>query len=244
MSNNHKNIKFVYIGNTSSNSKIGEYSSNYDPSVYDQIARIYETSLSCNREVVKFGNSKDQDTYILLNKSNNTLFFAVTQTTYKKELVVELFREMEKSSINLLVDSNGHLNENGKKSLKSLVDSFQNKTTMLDDLNSDIDQVKVELRENINKQIASNDKSEELSDKASKIKDNANMFKENSSNLQKKTCMQNLKWTIIIIILILALLLIIIVPIIVNSSGNKENAPKENPSTNNTLRFLIKNYFD
>lgn len=260
MSNKEKNIKFVYIGNIRTSKKTGEYPNENDPSVYEGISKIYERAsvLSNNSEVVKFGNSKDQDTYILLNPTNNTLFYAITTTNFKKEFVVDLFQEMEKQSLHLLVDTEGRLNDVGKKSLKNLVDSYQGKTSLIQDLNSDIDQVKIELRENINKQIASNEKSEELNDKASKLKDSANMFKGNANNLQKKTWWQNLKWTLIIVTLVLAVLLIIIVPIIVSSSSsssdsntNDSNANAKDPNANaneensskKIMRFLVDKVF-
>lgn len=241
MSNKDKNIKFVYMGNTRLSKKVGEYPSGYDPSVYDGIAKIYDKAsvLSNSNEVVKFGNSNDQDTYIFLNPTNNTLFYAVAKTTYKKEFIVELFHEMEKLSIHLLVDTNGNLNESGKKCLKSLVDAYQEKTNIIEDLNSSINQVKIELRENINKQIAANDNAEQLNDKASKLKDNANMFKGNANNLQKKTCMQNFKWTLIIIVLVIALLLIIIVPIVVSSSSSSSEGSSEKK---NVSRFLMEKF--
>ena len=206
------------------------------------IEKIDEKSgvLSNNNEVVKFGNSKDQDTYILLNATNNTLFYAITATSYKKEFVVDLFHEMEKLSIHLLVDTKGQLNDNGKKSLKSLVDAYQNKTNIIEDLNSDIDKVKIELRENINKQIANNENSDQLNDKASKLKDNANMFRSNANTLQKKTCMQNCKWTVIIIVLVIALLLIIIIPIVMNSSSSSSSGSEEKKPP---ARFLMENIF-
>ena len=239
-----KNIKFVYIGNTRSSSKTGEYPTEYDPTVYDGIAKIYEKAsvLSNNNEVVKFGSSKDQDTYILLDPTNSTLFYAITKTTFKKEFIVDMFDEMKKLSIHLLVDSNGHLNDSGKKSLKSLVDAYQGKTNIIGDLNSDIDQVKIELRENINKQIVNNDNSEQLNDKASKIKDNANMFKGNASTLQKKTCCQNFKWTMIIIVIVIALLLIIIVPIVVNSNSGSSSDGNEEKKKKVEM-FLMENIF-
>jgi hypothetical protein len=233
MSNREKNIKFVYLGNSHSKSKIGEYPNGYDATIYEGIAKIFDvsSSLSKNNEVVKFGNSKDQDTYILLNPTNNTLFYAITATSYKKEFVVELFHEMEKLSIHLLVDTKGYLNSSGSKTLKTLVDAFQNKKNIIEDLNSDIDKVKIELRESINKQLASNESSERLNDKANKLKDNANMFRGNASALEKKTCMQNFKWTMIIAIIVIALLLVIIVPIIVSSgSGSSNPTPAPSPA--------------
>jgi hypothetical protein len=231
MTNRDKNIKFVYLGNIRSKSKIGEYPYGYDATVYEGIAKIFDlsSSLSKNNEVVKFGNSKDQDTYILINPTNNTLFYAITSTSYKKEFVVDLFQEMEKLSIHLLVDTKGHLNSSGTKSLKTLVDAYQNKKNVIEDLNSDIDKVKIELRESINKQLASNESAEELNDKASKLKDNANMFKGNANALEKKTCMQNFKWTMIIVTIVIALLLVIIVPIIV-SSGSSSSTPTPAPT--------------
>lgn len=244
MSNN-TNIKFIYIGNTRTSSKIGEYPKENDKLTYEEINKIFEKAsvLSNTNEVVKFGNSKDKDTYILLNPTNNTLFYTITTPNYKKEFVVELFGELEKQSIHLLVDTEGKLNNSGKKSLKSLVDSFQGKTDIIQDLNNDIEGVKIELRENINKQIANNEQSEDLSRKAESLKNSANDFKGNANNLQKKTCIQNCKWNIILAVIIIAVLLAIIVPIIVNANSGSTDSSDNNNSNKRNLRFLDKGIF-
>jgi len=236
----NKNIKFLYIGNTETKTKIGDYPSDFDPSVYDTIAKMYEkiNILSSNKEVVKFGSSNNQDTYVLINSANKVLYLMIASQTYKKEFVVELFGELEKNAIHLLTDSVGILNDSGKKSLKEIIKNFENKKNIIQDLNTDINQVKIELQESIKKQLANNENSEKLSDSASKLKDQANSFKNDSNKLKRMTCWQNCKWTLILITVILVLVLIIVVPIVVSSSSNgSSNNNNSNNSNKTNLRF-------
>ncbi len=237
-----KNIKFFYIGNSETKKKIGDYPSNFDPSVFDIVSKIYEKIdiLGKNTEVNKFGSANNQDTYVLINTSNKFLYLAITSQEYKKESVVNLFKELEYNSVHLLTDSNGVLNEMGKKSLKEAINNYENKRDIMKDLNSDINDVKIELQENIKKQLANNESSERLSESANKLKDQANVFKNDSNKLKNITCWQNCKWTIVLITVVLLLIMIIVVPIVVSASkaspsdGNNSN----NVNSNTTLRFL------
>lgn len=245
MTDSNKNIKFIYIGNTEAKRKIGDYPSDFDPSVYDIISKMYEkiNILSNNKEVVKFGSANNQDTYVLINSNNKVLYLIITDQTYKKEFVVELFSELEKNSIHLLTDSIGLLNDSGKRTLKDIVRNYENKKNVMQDLNSDINEVKIELQENIRKQLANNENSEKLSDSASKLKDQANIFKNDSNKLKRITWWQNCKWTIILVVVILVLILIIVVPIVVSGSkaiptGGDSGSNNDNTKTNATLRFL------
>lgn len=239
MSDLNKNIKFIYLGNTEKKQKIGDYPSDYDPTVYETIAKMYEKIdlLSKNKEVVKFGSANNQDTYVLINSTNKVLYLIITAQSYKKEFVIEIFSELEKNSVHLLTDSYGMLNDTGKRIVKEIVKTYESKRTMISELNNDINQVKIELHENIRKQLANNENSEKLSDTASKLKDQANMFKNDSAKLKRITCWQNCKWTIILVVVILILILIIVVPIVTSASkALPSNGSSSN--TNSSLRFL------
>lgn len=243
MSEANKNIKFIYIGNTETKRKIGDYPSDFDASVYDIISKMYEkiNILSNNKEVVKFGSANNQDTYVLINAANKVLYLMITSQAYKKEFVVELFSELEINSVHLLTDSVGILNDSGKRTLRDIVKNYENKKNVMQDLNSDINEVKIELQENIRKQLANNENSEKLSDSASKLKDQANVFKNDSNKLKRITCWQNCKWTIILVTVILVLILIIVVPIVVSGSKvipSGGDAGSSNTKTNTTMRFL------
>jgi hypothetical protein len=243
MTDSIKNIKFIYIGNTQTKQKIGDYLSDFDHSVYDIISKMYDkiNVLSNNKEVVKFGSANNQDTYVLINSNTKVLYLMITAQTYKKEFVVELFSELEKNAIHLLTDSVGLLNDSGKRNLKDIVKNYENKKNVMQDLNSDINEVKIELQENIRKQLSNNESSEKLSDNASKLKDQANIFKNDSNKLKRITCWQNCKWTIILVVVFLVLILIIVVPIVVTGSkviptgGDSGN---DNTKNTTTLRFL------
>jgi len=240
MSDANNNIKFIYIGNTETKRKIGDFPSDFDPSVNDIISKLYEKNIN-TKEINKFAFKNNQDTYVLINAQNKVLYLVVTAQTCKRDFVSQLFAELENNSVHLLTDSLGLLNDSGKRTLRDIVKNQENKKDIIHDINSSINEVKVELKENIRKQLANNENSEKLSEGASKLKDQANIFKNDANNLKKITCWQNCKWTIILVGVFLLLILIIVVPIIVSGSkvipsgGSSSNS---NTKSNSTMRFL------
>ena len=245
-----QNIKYIYIGNIETKHKIGEYPNTYDQSINDTISKIYEKGLSSSsnvNEVVKFGSAnKNEDTYLLMNSSIKVLYLIITDQNYKKEFVIQIFNELEKQLVHTLTDSSGNLNETGKRILKDIVKKYETKKNTLQEISSDIDQVKIELQKNIKQQLGNNDNAEILSNTASKLKDRADLFKKDASKLQRITCWQNCKWTLILVIVMIALIIIIVVPILVNSSGksddsknNDSNHSEPPKSGDKTMRFLM-----
>ena len=126
----------------------------------------------------------------------------------------EMIEEIEKDNIFLLTTEKGELNAAGKQSLKNLVDKYQeiNKVNRISEINDDINEVKLDMSENIRKATDNLVKVQDLDDKAYNIRLNADSFKNNAKTLERQTCLQNWKWTMILVGLIVVLLLIFVIP--------------------------------
>ena len=144
----------------------------------------------------------------------NKFYLSVAESSYPERIVYDLIEEIEKDNIFLLTTEKGELNATGKQSLKNLVDKYQeiNKVNNIRAINDDIDEVKLDMRENIRKATDNLVKVEDLDEKSNRIKLNADSFKNNAKTLERQTCLQNWKWTFILVGLVSVILLIIIIP--------------------------------
>ena len=85
------------------------------------------------------------------------------------------------------------------------------------------------MKNNVKKVLVNSEDLQSLDVKANKIKDNANLFKKDAVALQRKTCFQNFKWTLILSVLIIVILLIIIVPLVTSGSKGGNNGDEKPP---------------
>ncbi len=115
----------------------------------------------------------------------------------------------------MLNDETQELNPNGRQQLKQLIDNYQNKTQTdtISSIQSDVDSLKVDMKNNINKMVESVDDVNNLKDKSDQLKLETVDYQKNSVEVRRITWWQNFKMWIILggVILILIIIIIIIV---------------------------------
>ena len=121
---------------------------------------------------------------------------------------------MQKENITLKIDSKtGKLNKDGREQLKTLVEDFmRNNTDKIQDIQSQVDEVKDTMKNNI-KEIYNNvEDLDKIEQKAIELKKGAEEYNYSAVKLKRATWWQNCKW-IIILVAVVVLLIIIIIPV-------------------------------
>ena len=98
--------------------------------------------------------------------------------------------------------------------LENIVQKYQ-KISSLKSAQNDIDEVKLDMKKNIQKAMTNIDNVKDLDEKALRIKDGALEFQENANELKRVTWCANMKYTIIIVAVVIVLALVIILPIVI-----------------------------
>jgi hypothetical protein len=218
------NIKYVFLGNANTNKEIGEYPNKPKDNWSQNCKTVFERYCSSQGARVDQRNKvvgEDGNFYFILY-SNKIFVLVLADKDYAERDVFSMIDEIIKDNVHLLVDDRGVMNKEGKKELTRIVDSFQKKN-VINQLNDDINSIKIEMQNNINKQVNNLEDVNVMEDKAVKIKENSDLFKKNATKLKRLTCWQNCKWTIILGLIVIGLLAIIIVPIAVSSSSSDKN---------------------
>lgn len=234
MNSSTNKVKYVFIGHGLNLKVIGENIStansvwsNNAQRIFREYCKNIETKYEKNNKIVS-----EDGVYFLKISPSNIFYLALMDNSYPERRAFQMIDDIIKDNIHLLVDEKGELNKPGKQALKTLIKQYENdKHDKISELSGDINDIKIEMQNNVKKVLGNTDNLQDLDAKAVKIKDNANMFKKDAVNLKKKTCLQNLKWTIILVAVIVILLLIVIVPI-VTSIGSSDKRKSDNLNDN------------
>lgn len=258
--NNNNLIKYVFMANAQNERLIGEYSSKSDSSwkknaqiIFADYCKNIESKLNKNHKVPSL------EGFFYCKFSKNKIFYLVhVSEKYPEQRAFSFIDDLIKDNIHLLVDSKGELNQPGQNALKALVIEYdKNKTNeskdedKLSSLNGDINEIKIEMKNNVKKVLANTDDLQSIDVKAVRIKDNAELFKKDAANLKMKTYWQNLKWKIVFILLIIVLIVVFVVPLFIGGGADKTSKDKESisdggiqpstarPAVNNTDHLFL-----
>jgi len=214
---NTPNIKFILIGNIDTKQIVTEFVSTKNDQMKNESRLIYQKICSSpaksnfhNRNKIQISSGHAY----FLTYPENKFYLVIAESSYPERIVYEMIEKIDNDNIFLLTTEKGELNATGKQSLKSIVEKYQeiNKVNRISEINDDINEVKLDMNINIKKATDNLIKVQDLDEKAYKIKLNADSFKNNASELKKKTCIENWKWTLILGGLVFILLLIFVIP--------------------------------
>lgn len=234
-----KNLKFIFLGNSQSLKEIGDYPVNAQENWVKESKSIFEKY--CKSASMKYEQRNrvigSEGNFYFTITPTNVFYLVLAKSDYPERQVFELIEEIQKENVPLLVDEKGELNKIGKQSLKNLVEAYQNPSSnKIAMVQSDLNDVKIEMRDNVKKVIGNLEDVQALDQRAARIKDGAKAFADDSNKLKRLTCWQNCKWTIILIVLVIGILLVIIVPIAMSSKGDSSS---NNSSNTNHTRVLL-----
>ena len=149
---------------------------------------------------------------------NDNVTNTITQIDeYIEENTSNMIENIKEENIPLMVnDETKELNPQGRQAIKQLVEKYQdqNNFNKIAEIQKDVDEIKVQMKENIKKQVDSMEDVNKLEEKSANLKMQTADYANNANTLKKVTWWQNCKLTIIIAVIIIAIVLAIVLPIV------------------------------
>ena len=202
-------IKYFLIGDLDTNKPITEYSTNTFSSGEKKTANQIFKKIS-KTEDRKFDErniiSAKENKYYFISYQPNIVFISFVDGTYPERCVFQMFEEIRSEDIlSMINDSTKELNPNGRQKLKEIIEKYQEKEQIdkIAAIQEDVNEVKVEVKKNIDKMVEGVEDVEKLQEKSNELKDASKDYKNNAEEVRKITCWQNCKLWIILIVIIL-----------------------------------------
>ena len=219
MSTPHISIKYLLIGDADTAKIITEFSTIASPAKTKKEANQIFTKV-CKAEK-KFDErnkitSKDENYFFTVTRPN-IIFLILVESTYPERLVFQLIDNINEDKIPLMInDETKELNPQGRQALKALVDKYQDQKNFnkIAEIQSDVDEIKTDMKATISKQLQNMDDVRTLEDKSNSLALNAADYKKNAHELERVTWWKNVKLLIIIGVIVVAVALCIILPIV------------------------------
>jgi len=210
-------IKYLLIGDSSTNKIITEYTSgNTQPKTKKEINQIFNKLCRSQNKKIDERNkitSKNENYYFTFCKPD-LIYILLANNQYPERYVFELIHKVNEENIPSMVnDETRELNPSGRQQLKGLIENYQNPSNInkIAEIQNDVNSLKVDMKKNINKMVESVESVENLQNKSEQLKLESEDYKKNSVELRKITWWQNFKLWIIIIGVILIIVGIVLV---------------------------------
>ena len=202
-------IKYFLIGDLDTNKPITEYSTNTLSSsekktanqIFKKISKTEDRKYD-ERNII----SAKENKYYFISYQPNIVFISFVDGTYPERCVFQMFEEIRSEDIlSMINDSTKELNPNGRQKLKEIIEKYQEKEQIdkIAAIQEDVNEVKVEVKKNIDKMVEGVEDVEKLQEKSNELKDASKDYKNNAEEVRKITCWQNCKLWIILIVIIL-----------------------------------------
>jgi hypothetical protein len=158
--------------------------------------------------------SHNSNIYYSTIVKNNIFLLAVATLEYDERLIYSLFEDIENQGVWKQIDvRTGELNNVGKQNLHILIEKYMDNNTnnstnsdKLSRVNSEISEIRVEVKDGIKKMIHNSDIIKNMDMKADRIKDSSLIFKRDSVNLNKALWWRNMRTKVFLACLILAVI--------------------------------------
>ena len=198
-------IKYFLIGDIDTSKIITEYSTNLISSkekknasqIFNRLCKSSERRYDENNIIT----AKENKYYFSLFQPS-TVFITYALDAYPQSLIFELFEEIKnKNILSMINEETKELNPNGRQDLKQMIEKYQEseKLKRMEEINKNIDQVKIEVKKNINNMIQSVGDVEELGEKSQELCEESKEYMQNIEYDKKITWWQSAKFRIIIL---------------------------------------------
>jgi hypothetical protein len=211
-------IKYLLIGDSSTNKIITEFTAgNAQSKTKKEINQIFNKLCKSTNKKLDERNkitSKDENYYFTFTRPD-LIFIILAQNDYPERYIFELIQKINEENIPTMVnDETRELNPSGRQALKQLIDVYQDPKNInrLSDIQSDVDSIKVDMKQNINKMVESVEDVNDLQNKSEALKMETSDYQKNAVEIKRITWWQNFKLWLILggVVLILILLIILI----------------------------------
>ena len=217
-----QNIRYMLIGEAENNRIITEYSNlscstkskKTGPQIYQKLVKSPSKKYE---ERNKIEDKDQQQIFYFLITQPNLLFIVLVEEKYSERFVFQMIEKIKQEKVlEMINEETNELNSQGRQEIKSIVDSFQepSKINKIVEIQKDIDDIKVQMNDNIKKQVSSMEDVQNLEEKSNKLKNETAQYANNANDLKKATCWQNCKLTIIIICILVGVATAITLPIV------------------------------
>ena len=208
-------IKYLLIGDSSTNKIITEFSAeNFQPNkkqinqIFNKLCKTPNKNLNERNKIV----SKHENYYFTFCLPY-LVYLVLVNNEYPERHVFELIQKVNDEKIPTMInDDTKELNPSGRQELKKLISEFQDPRNIskIADLQSDVNSVKADMRNNINKMVENVDDVNQLQEKSEALRFESIEYKQNSYDIRRFTFWQNFKLWIILggVILLLVIILI------------------------------------
>ena len=209
-------IKYFLIGDLDTFKQITEYSTNALDSndkksasrIFQKISKTEDRQYEIRNKISAKGNN-----YYFMNYRPNIVFIAFVEDSFPDRLVWQMFDEIRTEEILSMVnESTKELNPNGRQKLKEIIEKYQDKDKLdkIASIQNDVNEVKIEVKKNIDKMVENVEDVEKLQEKSNELKEASHDYKSNSDEIRKITWWQNFKLWIILILVVLIFIGIIL----------------------------------
>ena len=208
-------IKYLLIGDSSTNKIITEFSAeNFQPNkkqinqIFNKLCKTPNKNLNERNKIV----SKHENYYFTFCLPY-LVYLVLVNNEYPERYVFELIQKVNDEKIPTMInDDTKELNPSGRQELKKLISEFQDPRNIskIADLQNDVNSVKADMRNNINKMVENVDDVNQLQEKSEALRFESIEYKQNSYDIRRFTFWQNFKLWIILggVILLLVIILI------------------------------------
>ena len=208
-------IKYFLIGDIESSRIITEYSTNLiSPKEKKNASQIF-------KRLCKSKERRYEENNIITAKENK-YYFSIFQPgisfityaldSYPQSLIFEMFEDIRRNNIlSMINEETKELNPKGRQNLKMIIEKYQEKEKLkkFEEIQKDIDDVKIEIKNNINKMVDNIEDLDQIEDKSRQLKEESKEYMDNSIKIKNISWWQNVKFRII------ALSVLVIVAIII-----------------------------
>jgi len=208
-------IKYFLIGDLDTNKPITEYSTKAFSDkktanqIFKKISKQEERKFN-ERNII---TSKDNNKYIFILYEPNIIFISFVDGSYPDRIIFQMFEEIKTEDVlSMINDSTKELNPNGRQKLKEIIDKYQEKDKVdkIGAIQDEVNEVKVEVKKNIDKMVENVEDVEKLQEKSNELKDASKEYQNNAQEIRKITWWQNFKLWLILIAIILVVVGIIL----------------------------------
>ncbi len=198
-------IKYFLIGDIDTSKTITEYTTNLiSPKEKKNASQIFTCLCKSNERRYDENNiitAKENKYYFSLFQPS-IVFITYALDTYPQNLIFELFEEIKKNNIlSMINEETKELNPNGRQELKQMIEKYQEneKIKRIEEINKNIDDVKIEVKKNISKMIENIEDVEQLGEKSQELNEESREYMQNTDYYKKITWWQSAKLRIIIL---------------------------------------------
>ena len=209
-------IKYLLIGDSSTNKIITEFTAgNAQSKTKKEINQIFNKLCKSTNKKLDERNkitSKEENYYFTFCRPD-LIYIILAHNQYPERYIFELIQKINEENIPTMVnDETRELNPSGRQALKQLIDVYQDPKNInrLSDIQSDVDSIKVDMKQNINKMVENVEDVNDLQNKSEALKMETSDYQKNAVEIKQITWWQNFKlWLIIGGVVLLLILLII-----------------------------------